>query len=270
MNRNKKTLAVIAAALLAVSPVAASVINVPAAHTTVKAATQLSSDQMMEPYYNQALKDHKEYEGTDALVLKLTKANPYLTAYNGETVHQVSKRRITDVSSNYGRIIKRDGDVQIFKAQATGDPDFGAHLKQDDKLRAGQNYVAVISFIVDNTNEDNIVYAYYYDYDERVRTDDFYDGDSAALIVPVKVEPASEKPVVKKPTRKSSTKRAYVKVRKNRRVRTYTSSGKFSRHYVYGHHTYKVTSKKHIKGHGTCWKLSGKNQYVPAKYVRVR
>lgn len=57
---------------------------------------------------------------------------------------------------------------------------------------------------------------------------------------------------------------------KNRRVRTYTSIGRFSKHYVYGHHTYKVNSKKHVRRHGTCYKIYGKNQWIPAKYLRLR
>lgn len=230
--KNKKTLAVIAAALLAVSPVAAGAVSLPST-TTVKAATQLSSDQLMAPYYTKALKDYHEYEGDNVLVLKLTKATPYLTAYDGETVHQLSKRRITDVTPNYGRVTKRDGDVEVFKTMDNGDPDFNAHLNQDDKLQKGQNYVAVINFDVENTNKENedIVGVYYYTYDHELRTDDFYDGSPAAIAVPVNVESAPAKPATTTPAKKSnnsqrvtvrrnSRKRAYVKTRKNRRVRT--------------------------------------------------
>ena len=267
MKKNKKTLSIIAAAILAVSPVAAGVISLPNI-STVKADTQLSSDQLMAPYYNQA----SEY---DALIIKLTKANPYLTAYAGDTVHQLSKRRITDISSNYGHVTKRDGDIYIFKTFSTGDPDFGSKLKPDDKLQQGQNYVAAISFLVNGTNIENseIVGVSYDDSWQEMLTYDFDDDSSVTLLVPVKVEPAQAKPVTKqapKTARKTSTKRAYVKVRRGHKVRTYTSRGRYSKHYVYGHHTYKVTSKKHIKRHGYCWKLSGKNQYVPAKYIKVR
>ena len=79
----------------------------------------------------------------------------------------------------------------------------------------------------------------------------------------------SKKKAVKK-SKAKSYRRVYVKVRKNRRVRTYTSSGRFSKHYVYGHHTYKVNSKKHVRRHGTCYKIYGKNQWIPAKYLRLR
>lgn len=78
----------------------------------------------------------------------------------------------------------------------------------------------------------------------------------------------------KKVAKKSSTvkvsKKGYVDVRRNKKVRTYTSTGKFSKHYVYGHHTYKLNRKKHIKGHGICYKIYGKNQWIPAKYLDLR
>lgn len=131
-----------------------------------------------------------------------------------------------------------------------------------------KNYVALLSYDIENVNKDYDSYCMYQlDTDTDLVSIEFYEESSASLLVPVKVEPASAKPKSKNKTNKSKKKDAYVKVRKNHRVRTYTSRGKFSKHYVYGH---KVTSKKHIKGHGTCWKLSGKNKYVPAKYVKVR
>lgn len=55
--------------------------------------------------------------------------------------------------------------------------------------------------------------------------------------------------------------RAIVKGRKNQKVRTYSSTGKFTHHYVYGKRSYKFTSKKNIKGK-TYYKLSGKNVWV--------
>lgn len=66
------------------------------------------------------------------------------------------------------------------------------------------------------------------------------------------------------------TRKVTIKAKKNKKIRTYTSTGKFSKKYVYGKHNYKVTSYKKIKNHGTCYKLSGKNQYIPKKYLKFR
>lgn len=57
--------------------------------------------------------------------------------------------------------------------------------------------------------------------------------------------------------------RAIIKGRKNQKVRTYSSVGKFSHHYVYGKRSYKFTSKKNIKGK-TYYKLSGKDEWILA------
>lgn len=276
--KNKKTLAVIAAALLAVSPVAAGAVSLPSA-TTVKAATQLSSDQLMEPYYASAIKDGQEFD-LDTLV-KISKTNPVLPVTAGETVRQIRKQRITDVSANVGHLSSLQS-LHIYKTFDNGRPDYSTELHSSDKVQQGVNYVAVLNFNYSPAagDDENYVSVYYGDYGSDPMSLDDNDWGYAALLVPVEVSaPAKSSATApakksnssqKTAVRKRTSKRAYVKTRKNRRVRTYTSRGRFSKHYVYGHHTYKVTSKKRIKGRGYCWKLSGKNQYVPAKYVKVR
>ncbi len=277
MKKNKKTLSIIAAALLAVSPVAAGVISLPNI-STVKADTQLSSDQLMASYYENARAVANEYG--DNTLIKLTKKNPVLNVYAGETPRQIKKNRITDVSANIGRVTSLNG-VYIYKTFDNGLPDYGTKLKASDELHQGVNYVAILDFNYSIPDNSRYIYISYRDYEDDPLVADEYDSDeTAALLVPVNVSAAkpetatsTKKAQIKKApktARKASTKRAYVKVRRGHKVRTYTSRGRFSKHYVYGHHTYKVTSKKHIKRHGYCWKLSGKNQYVPAKYVRVR
>ena len=62
---------------------------------------------------------------------------------------------------------------------------------------------------------------------------------------------------------------AVVKGKKNHKVRTYSSMGKLSRHYVYGQRTYKFTAKKEIKGR-TYYKVSGKNEWVPASKLTLK
>ena len=160
-----------------------------------------------------------------------------------------SKRRITDISSNFGHVSgkSRDHSFVIYKTYDNGRPDFDAPVKNSQKIHSGENYVALLSYDIENVNKDYDSYCMYQlDTDTDLVRIEFYEESSASLLVPVKVEPASAKPKYKNKnknkTNKSKKKHAYVK----------------------------VTSKKHIKGHGTCWKLSGKNQYVPAKYVKVR
>ncbi|MBD5431803.1 MAG: SEC10/PgrA surface exclusion domain-containing protein [Lactobacillus sp.] len=63
--------------------------------------------------------------------------------------------------------------------------------------------------------------------------------------------------------------KAVVKGKKNHKVRTYSSMGKLSRHYVYGQRTYKFTAKKEIKGR-TYYKVSGKNEWVPASKLTLK
>lgn len=288
MMKKKRYLTVITAALLAVSPVVAS--SVFTGQPTVKAATQLTSDQLMAPYY-------RDYESNDDAypLLKVTKATPYFTVYAGETVGQLEAKRITDLKVNYGDIVGADV-TEVYKTFDDGRPDFGdnSFMYEEDKFEAGKNYVAVVEAAVTNVpdmpNEDDS-YAGFTDEDFGVSDNPTVDTSHPAVLIPIHVTaaPASTSTkkssnattssnasktttskTTKKISKKSSTKKAYVKVRKNHKVRTYTSRGKFSKYYVYGHHTYKVTSKKRIKGHGYCWKLSGKNQYVPAKYVKVR
>lgn len=69
-------------------------------------------------------------------------------------------------------------------------------------------------------------------------------------------------------TKKINVK-AVVKGKKNHKVRTYSSMGKLSRHYVYGQRTYKFTAKKEIKGR-TYYKVSGKNEWVPASKLTLK
>ena len=84
------------------------------------------------------------------------------------------------------------------------------------------------------------------------------------MLVPVHVDGT-------KPVSTSISARGYVNTRKrNSKFRTYTSTGKFSKHYVYGHHTYRLNQKKNINGLGVCYKIYGKNQWIPASKLSLR
>lgn len=260
--KKTKILSLVAAALLTVAPVVTTVTTGSDAVQVVKAA-EMSPSQLMQDYYD-------SYDSDD-LLIKLTKTTPYLSAYSGETVNSLSKKQIKDVRSNYGHVSKMTS-MDVYKTNDEGRPDLGQRLKHGQKLQSNGSYVAALRFDVtsfpkqDNDQEytffsQNPYHADEYDLEESHA----WAGDSAGdvtLLVPVHVDG-------RKPT-KSSTY-GYITTRKrNSRVRTYTSSGKFSRHYVYGHHTYRVSSKRHIKHHGTCYKLYGKNQWIPKKYVSIR
>lgn len=257
--KHKKYLGVITAALLAVSPVAASGVVGASQTTTVQAATTLTSDQLMQPYYNL----HKPE-------IKLVKKTPYLTAYNGEKVSTLANKRITDISSTVGKI-KSQRHFWVYETMDDGQPDLDFGLADYAKLKAGHNYVVAVSYDLRALSEDEknykvwgwqtataheMVFSTYEDLDSI--------GDGLTLFLPVRVN-------TNKPSSTTKVnKRGYVKVKKNKKVRTYTSTGKFTKKYVYGHKTYKLNRKKNIKGHGTYYKIYGKNQWIPSKYLKLR
>lgn len=80
----------------------------------------------------------------------------------------------------------------------------------------------------------------------------------------------TKKKTVKKVVKKAKKTYYTVNVRRGHRVRTYTSRGRFTKRYVYGQRKYRFNSKKRIKGHGVCYKIYGKNQWVPSRYLRIR
>lgn len=245
------------AALAAISIVGIGTVSASIApNHQVQAAKLLSSDQIMNYYY-------KRYDGDGEPIMKLTKKKPYLTAYDDEKAGKVVKQRITGITSNFGTLTKLAG-VRIYPARNNGKINVDAQLGKNTKLSAFKNYYAVIEYDFKYQNNGKL-YAYPYQLstieDFYVQaTDDPESEEPIALIVPIKF--------VAYPKR--NYKNAYVKVKNNHLVRTYTSKGKFSRDYVYGHHIYKVSSKKKIKGHSYCWKMLRKNRYIPAKYVQVK
>lgn len=258
----KRYLSIVAATLLAVSPVATGVVGLTNQPTEVKAATSLTSDQLMASYYSS-----EEAEWKDTTFVKLTKKDPFIYAQNGERVSQVTKKRVTDVTSNYGTV-NRCLSVEIYKTMDNGTPDFAHRVRGDEKLKAGQGYVAVISCnIVSLPGNDAVTYhGLGFDDDIEGKTSYGNDDIQLALLVPVKVSSTSYKAT----KNTVASRKAYITVARNHKVRTYTSTGKFSGSYVYGHHTYKVTSKRYISRRGTCYKISGKNQWIQSKYILFR
>lgn len=226
-------------------------------------AAQMSSDQLMKDYYD----SYGEVGGgTDNKLLKLIKKTPYLTAYPGQTVRSLSKQRVTDVTSNYGHI-SSTLSMNIYQANDNGRPDFSQLMSKSKTLKSNGNYVAALRYEVKVHDEEP---GYAYASLDKDSVDDIMmahtDQDDAevALLVPIYVngtKPASTKVNVK----------GYVNTRKrNSRVRTYTSTGKFSKYYVYGHHTYRLNQKKNINGQGLCHKIYGKNQWISASKLTLR
>ena len=274
--KKAKILSLAAVALLAVAPVATTVTSL--STVQVAQAAELTPDQLMQSYYD-------SYDGNDR-VIKLNKKTPFLSAYNGQTVASLQRKGISDVTSNYGHVSKLDS-LSVYKAFDNGRPDFGKRIKEDQKLNQNENYVAALRFklnsvkpyVTDNGHyeydEDEYTYFGQDDFDEDLKSDYTFVGWGTnygypiTLLVPVHVNPApAETPVHVNPAPAETY--ASIKARRNHKVRTYTSSGKFSRHYVYGKRTYRVNSKKKIKHRGTCYKLYGKNQWIPAKYLDLR
>ncbi len=253
--KKKNLLTLVSAALLASAPIVPVVMS--ANSVQIVKADTLTPDELMESYY-------KSYNQDDPLV-KLSKKTPYITAYAGETVDSLTKRRVKDVTSNYGRVSKLT-QFNVYKAFDNGTPNLNARVSKNDKLKANENYVAILSYSLTGLKDSEDYFAFKQDYDSNDDLDwygAYNDQDNAAsIIVPLNVQPASVKA-------KSSTK-GYINVRRNHKVRTYTSSGRFSHRYVYGHYTYSFSAKKNIKHHGICYKLSGKNQYVPVSKVTLR
>ena len=279
--KKAKILSLAAVALLAVAPVATTVTSL--STVQVAQAAELTPDQLMKPYYD-------SYDG-DNLVIKLNKKTPFLSAYNGQTVASLERKGISDVTSNYGHVSKLDS-LSVYKAFDNGRPDFGKRIKEGQKLNQNENYVAALRFALNSLKsygDDEDEYTYFSQgdsYDDDLTTELAYNWDGPdyefpiTLLVPVHVNPApaetpahvnpapAETPVHVNPAPAKTY--ASIKARHNHKVRTYTSSGKFSRHYVYGKRTYRVNSKKKIKHRGTCYKLYGKNQWIPKKYVSIR
>lgn len=260
----KKHLVIMAAsALLAVAPIATVTANI--ATTQTAKAAEMSPSQLMQDYYN-------SYDGDDLLV-KLTKKTPYLTAYPGQTVSSLSKKQVKDVNANYGHV-SRMTSMDVYKANDEGRPDFGQRLKKGQSLQSGGSYVAALRFAMSGFpgKDDNQEYAYFSQWDAAPEDDLTGEGvvyagntaDDVTLLVPVHVDGT-------KPASSSINARGYVNTRKrNSKVRTYTSTGKFSKHYVYGHHTYRLNQKKNINGLGVCYKIYGKNQWIPASKLSLR
>ncbi|GAA2953405.1 hypothetical protein GCM10019995_05350 [Lactobacillus kefiranofaciens subsp. kefirgranum] len=268
--KKTKILSLAAVALLAVAPVATTVTSL--STVQVAQAAELTPDQLMKPYYD-------SYDGDDP-VIKLNKKTPFLSAYNGQTVASLERKGISDVTSNYGHVSKLDS-LSVYKAFDNGRPDFGKRIKKVQKLNQNENYVAALRFEINSLKSyggevDEYTYFSQDNFDEDLTSEQDYDGDNGfyddspiILLVPVHVNPApAETPVHVNPAPAKTY--ASIKARRNHKVRTYTSSGKFSRHYVYGKLTYRVNSKKKIKHRGTCYKLYGKNQWIPKKYVSIR
>ena len=192
----KRYLGLVAAAVLTVAPVAASVSFVSTPATAQAATKKLSSNQLMSPYY---VADNRTSTNP---VIRLSKKSAYLNARNGETVSQLRKQKLTGLKSNYGRVGKRVV-FRIYNTLSDGTANWNeGALSGATKLQSGKNYVAVVSYkIVDLSKKVGNEMSSYYDYltidpnisDQGVDWNTSVDEASVALLLPVRVSSSSYK-----------------------------------------------------------------------------
>lgn len=166
-----------------------------------------------------------------------------------------------DLKSNHGHISYLYDEVVVYPRFDNG---LSQYNNEVNKLNYSDKYNMVVNTSVSNLNEKNNYTFLNGNFGEPSWTVseeiEFESGTLNGIGVEMPVHFVNYYP----------TRKVTIKAKKNKKVRTYTSTGKFSKKYVYGKHNYKVTSYKKIKNHGTCYKLSGKNQYIPKKYLKFR
>lgn len=241
----KRYLGMLAAAILAVAPVGSSLVT--GQSPTVQAGTKKKVADV-----------------------QLIKKQPYIIAHPGDTPNSLSKQRFTDLSSNYGHIITNEQQVWIFPLLKNGKLDYDHPVVMDKKLKAGKKYGAILYEVVEGIGGHSfnryvdtgvVDHRHWWEVVESPKVEDI-SGD-VCQIFPVRMESNKKTNSKKTSTNIKINKRGYIKVKKNKKVKTYTATGHFSKHYVYGHHTYKLNSKKTIKGK-TYYKVSGKNYWIPS------
>lgn len=255
----KKYLGLVAATLLGVTPVANLVVN-----ATQPAIVHAADDE----------------DQTASLWLK--KKTPYLTANNGESVKALIRRPIRDVTSNVSKVTSIAG-IAIYHNMDNGDPDYTETMNENDILRKGQSYSAVLTFHVKHGEDYSRLlqggddydpyhygsdhYKYEWDNDDNVPSvtaDDYSYEDVASIVVPIRVVSNTSKSTVTKINAKG-----YVKGKKNAKVKTYTSTGKVTKTKVYGRHTYKLNQKKVINGR-VHYKVYGKSYWIRASNLVIK
>lgn len=127
----------------------------------------LTSDELMKPYYSH----DDEHKNDVDYVLHISKETPYLTAHDGETVKDLTSKRITDMKSNYGYVFDVD-HVNIYPTFNSGRPDWQHRLSDKDKLTAGNQYVAEIGVDVHGLHDNKSYGAW--GRDNATYTDDLY------------------------------------------------------------------------------------------------
>lgn len=253
----KKYLGLVAATLLGVTPVANLVVN-----ATQPAIVHAADDE----------------DQTASLWLK--KKTPYLTANNGESVKALIRRPIRDVTSNVSKVTSIAG-IAIYHNMDNGDPDYTETMNENDILRKGQSYSAVLTFHVKHGGDyskllqggDSYDYMDYdsdhykswdHDDDNVPSVTDYWCYDEASIVVPIRVVSNTSKSTVTKINAKG-----YVKGKKNAKVKTYTSTGKVTKTKVYGRHTYKLNQKKVINGR-VHYKVYGKSYWIRASNLVIK
>ncbi len=266
----KKRLAIMAvSALLAVAPIATVTKNA-ATTQTVKAA-ELTPAQLMRPQYRMTRKTMEVFSSWP--MIKLHKKTPYLVVRSGETLKDIQKKKISDVTSNYGHVSKFSG-VTAIGTDSKGWPDIGGNLfmKKWQKFKKGQGYVAVLMFDVNKIKLKRAIYLQAqkeYGSEWTFGMDQVHKGKTAhkvMLLVPIRVDG-------KKPTSNNFDMYSTVESNSDRadsEVKTYTSTGDFSGSSIKGDRRYHFTQKKDLPKCGYAYKLYGKDQWVPVENLTFR
>ncbi|MDB6262150.1 hypothetical protein ODV15_06190 [Lactobacillus amylovorus] len=231
--RKRKILGVVAAALLAVTPVTTTGITLIGHSNVVSAATEI----------------------------KLSSKKPYLRLAPGSSFDSFTI--VKDIKSNVGTVDYVE-NIDVYKKASNGDVKWGYPV-HEEQLKPGTEGVIVVTVDVHDLKNGSYTYMTKTDAGDIVPTteDDMYYTRDAAIEIPFVVGSKKSNLV----STKRSSRTAVITGRYNNKVRTYTSRGKFAHHYVYSGHSYKFNVRRVIKGK-TYFKLYGKRQYVRADKLK--
>ena len=223
---------------------------------------------------------------SNPIELHIDLKKPYITLTKGDLWDRDTIQNILE--PNHGKI-ELVSTLTTFKKDKNGNVEWNNPVYENDLKNGDEGVIIAEVELEDLSKSENVDYSYDTKVDNsgdlvKVVTPSndgytYYNKDIAVKIpfVVGTKKTASNKntAVVKtkhvKKAKKAKHTRRYrrgrITGRRNRRVRTYTSRGKFSHHYVYGRHSYKFNTRKVIKGK-VYYKIYGKSQYVRASYIK--
>lgn len=268
--KNKKYIGLVGAALLAISSISLTSNSVKAATSTETHSTLVKVDENTHEL-NKLLYESEswgeDYPDPSAVKIKF-KNIPTLRITKATLSNSTSlSKKLKKVTSSHGTIKSYDTFlVKVYKKDVKGKlvPTEVKKLKSGDKgeiaivinlknLKPGTKY----TFLDLSWPGDDMIWTSEKASEKGTLSDSAY----PVVRVPFQIKSSSK-------TTKIS-KHIYVKGKTNHRVKTYSSSGRVLKKYVYAKHTYKVNQKKTIHGK-TYYKIYGKNQWVPSNKVTLK